>query len=437
MTEYDRIRVLWPDHLGIPRGKYLPARLAERGTAHCASTFALGYDRSMIPAPGSYLLDGLKDVLSTFDPDDVRPGWEDDRTGVAVGHLDFEGEPYTFSPRYALQQAVADWAELGYTPKVGLELEAYVLEEDGDAGWKQWATPRSFVYATGRAADPTRLIDDIMTTADICGFRVESINAEFDEAQFELTLEYDDALRAADDAFVFRVMARETAMAHGLDLTFMGKPFTGISGNGIHVNFSLVDGEGNNAMFDPGADDGLSQLAKQCLAGLIEHHEAMTALCAPTVNAYRRLRPAELNGYWANWGHEHRCAGNRIPGARGAGTRIENRLSDGAANTHLAVATVLQAARLGVVGELVCPEPLTSDGFDDVNTDRCAPDSLAAACECLAADDVLREAVGSDVTDNFLANKEAEWERYIAAVGEDVPGGQVTQWELDEYLMYH
>ena len=158
MTEYDRIRVLWPDHLGIPRGKYLPARLAERGTAHCASTFALGYDRSMMPAPGSYLLEGLKDVLSTFDPADVRPGWEDDRTGVAVGHLDFEGEPYTFSPRYALQQAVAHWAELGYTPKVGLELEAYVLEEDGSGGWKQWTTPRSFVYATGRAADPTRLI---------------------------------------------------------------------------------------------------------------------------------------------------------------------------------------------------------------------------------------------------------------------------------------
>ena len=49
---------------------------------------------------------------------------------IAISHLDFEGEPYTFSPRYALQQAVADWAELGYTPKVGLELEDRIRPGD-------------------------------------------------------------------------------------------------------------------------------------------------------------------------------------------------------------------------------------------------------------------------------------------------------------------
>jgi len=111
-----------------------------------------------------------------------------------------------------------------------LELEAYVIEPDGSGGFRQWHTPRSFVYGTGRLADPIGLIDDIMRTADASGFNVESINAEFDEGQFELTLVYDDALKAADDAFLFRVMARETALKHGLDLTFLGKPFAGASG---------------------------------------------------------------------------------------------------------------------------------------------------------------------------------------------------------------
>ena len=46
-------------------------------------------------------------------------------------------------------------------------------------------------------------------------------------------------------------------------------------------------------------------------------------------------------------------------------------------------------------------------------------------------------AIGRDLVENFLVIKEAEWERYIAAVGEDKGGGEVTQWELDEYLMYH
>ena len=84
MTTYDRYRVLWPDHLGLARGKYLPARIAAKGTGHCASAFALGYDRSLVPAPGSYLLEGLKDVWATMDPDTIKPSWEDDRTAVAV-----------------------------------------------------------------------------------------------------------------------------------------------------------------------------------------------------------------------------------------------------------------------------------------------------------------------------------------------------------------
>lgn len=437
MTDYDRYRVLWPDHLGLARGKYLPARLVERGTGHCVTTFGLGYDRSLIPAPGAYLLEGLRDVWATMDPATVRPGWEDDRTGVAVAHLDFEGAPYAFAPRHALQKAIADWADLGYTVKVGIELEAYVMEPDGAGGWKRWETPRSFVYGTGPGSDPAGVIDDIMWTAEACGFRPESINAEFDESQFELTLEYDDALKAVDDIFLFRVMAREVALRHGLDLTFLGKPFPGVSGSGVHVNFSLVDADGNNALLDATSEGGLSRLATQCLAGLVEHHRGMTALCVPTVNGYRRLQPGELNGYWANWGFEHRCAGNRVPHVGGPATRIESRLADGSANVHLAVATVLQGARLGVVDDLPCPEPMVEDGFDAVNTDVHSAENLADALADLEADPALREAVGHDICDNFLANKHAEWERFIDAEGAYERGDQATDWELAEYLMYH
>ncbi|WP_420639971.1 glutamine synthetase family protein [Candidatus Poriferisocius sp.] len=437
MTNHDRIRVLWPDHLGLARGKYLPLHLADRGTGHCISTFALGYDRSLIPAPGAYLLEGLPDVVATFDPDDVRPSWEDDATGVVVGHLDFRGQPYPVSARGALQRAIAAWAELGYAPKVGIEFEAYVLQPDGQGGWERWHTPRSFVYGTGRLADPTGLIDDITRTAWGCGLPLESINAEYDESQFELTLEYDEALKAADEAFLFRVLAREVALGHGLDITFLGKPFAGVAGSGVHVNFSLVDAEGGNAFHDESAADGLSALTKGCLAGVVAHHQGLTALCAPTVNAYRRLQPGELNGYWANWGHDHRCAANRVPEARGSATRIENRLSDGAVNIHLGVAALLQAARLGVVDGLACPEPLTADGFEEVNTEVASAPSLAVALEHLQADAALVAAVGDDLCQNFIANKQAEWERYLAAVGEDTPGGEVTQWELEEYLMYH
>jgi len=437
MADYDRIRVMWPDHLGLPRGKYLPAHLAYRGTNHCASTFALGYDRSLIPAPGTYLLEGLKDVHSSFSPGSVRPSWEDDRTGVAVGHLNLDAKPYSVSARGALERAIADWEALGYQPKVGLELEGYVLEPDGDGGWRRWSTPRSFVYATGRLADPTGLIDDIMVASESSGFAIESINAEFDESQFEMTLVYDDALKAADDAFLFRVMAREMALERGLDLTFLGRPFPEVSGSGLHVNFSLVDDSGANILVDDDAADGLSVVAKQSLAGLCEHHQAMTPLLAPTINAYRRLVPGELTGYWANWGYEHRCAANRVPDDRGQSTRIESRLGDGSANIHLAVAAVLQAARLGVANEMDCPDPLTTDGFEEVNTDVCSASDLSTALDHLEANTALSTAVGSDLVDNFVANKRAEWDRYIEATGGPGDDAKSLEWELNQYLMYH
>ena len=122
---------------------------------------------------------------------------------------------------------------------------------------------------------------------------------------------------AVDDAFLFKLMAREILLKRGYLLTYMPKPLVGKGGNGLHFNMSLSDEGGGNAINDPKGKDGLSDLARECVAGLIAHHEGMTALLAPTVNSYRRLRPASLAGYWANWGHDHRGVAVRVPAERG------------------------------------------------------------------------------------------------------------------------
>ena len=132
------------------------------------------------------MLEGLKDVQSNFDPQTLKPSWEDDRTAVAVGHLEFEGEPYPFAARHALQKAIADWQDLGYTPRIGFELEAYVLEPDNTGGWRLQPAPRSYVYGTGATADPTGVIDEIMWLSAASGLKLESVNAEFDEVPIRI-----------------------------------------------------------------------------------------------------------------------------------------------------------------------------------------------------------------------------------------------------------
>ncbi|MGC2241479.1 MAG: glutamine synthetase, partial [Acidimicrobiia bacterium] len=309
--DFDRVRFLWPDHLGLARGKYLSALRAEEGSNHCVALFSLQLNREMIPFPGAHH-ESFPDVEARFDVDKIRAGWEK-RTGVVVASITKDGVPVELAPRSILERVIGEWNELGYRPQVGFELEAFLFEPDGNRGWRPIHTPGSYVYGTGTAVDPSGTIEEIMDTALSLGIELESVNSEYDDGQFELTLRYDDALRAADDAFLFKVMSKEVAAKRGYLLTYMGKPVTDRGGSGIHVNWSLLDGDGNNAFFDPGDPDGLSELARHCIAGIVNDHVSMTALVAPTVNAYKRLQPGSLNGFYANWGWDHRGVALRVP----------------------------------------------------------------------------------------------------------------------------
>ncbi len=426
---YERIRVVWPDHLGLARGKYVPTSRLDHVARHCTGTWALGFDRQMTPGtPGSFFFEGLPDMEARFSPDAIRPGWEL-RTGVVVADLERHGEPVAVAPRSALRLAVADWAELGYVPEVGVELEAYLMEPDpaSPGGWRPISTPGAFVYGTGPAVDPHGLVDELWEAAERIGIEIEAVNSEYEESQFEFTLGHADALEAADRTFLFKQMARELAARRGYLWTFIGKPITGRGGSGLHVNLSFTGPDRRNAVNDSDDPDGISPLARQATAGLLAHHRGLTGLCAPTVNAYRRLRPGQLAGYWANWGFDHRGVTVRIPPERGTAARLEHRLSDGAAPVHTAVAAVLQAARLGVVDKLELGPPESGDGFENVDATVASPASLGEALEALEADGALCDAVGKELVQQHLAVKRSEWDRYCAST---------TDWELREYLPF-
>ncbi len=425
--EFDRVRILWPDHLGLARGKYVPASLAQNGSHHCTGTWALGYDRGMTPETvGSHWSEGLPDMDAIFESTDLRPSWEE-RTRVVVADLKRHGQLVTVAPRSALRKAVDDWRELGYEPMVGMEFEAFIFEPDGQGGFRPLDTPGAFVYGTGASVDPRGLIDAIWSACRDAEIPLESVNSEYDTPQFEFTLRYRDAMTAADDGFLFKVLAREVAHQHGLLLTFMGKPLSDRGGSGLHINFSFTDKSGANAINDESAADGLSDLAKHAIGGLMAHHRSLAGLCAPTVNAYKRLRPASLSGYWANWGYDHRGATVRVPGERGVAARLEHRLSDGAAVVHTAVAAVLQAARLGLANQVAAGPAEGGNGLDTIDATVGVPASLADALDELVADGALVDAVGSDLVAQHVAIKRSEWERFT---------GTTTDWEMREYLPF-
>ncbi|WP_299726889.1 glutamine synthetase family protein [uncultured Tateyamaria sp.] len=402
-----RTRVLFCDLLNLPRGKYIPAEVAAGGKIGFArGVFGTTFDRDLIPVPGAGVFDGIPDMELVLDGARC-PDWQAG-TEIALGTLHVDGAPFELCARGRLQAAVEAWKGRGLSPKVGLELEAYVFQQDADGVWAPYDTPGAFVYGTGSQNDPAGLMNALWDVAGEVGLPIESMNGEYDNGQFELTLQFDDAVAACDNAFLFKTMAREVAADLGLLLTFLPKPIPDRGGSGLHINFSFVDESGANVIAPDGA---LSDVAKGCIAGMLHHHEGLAGLLASTVNSYDRLGPASMAGYWANWAEDHRLVTVRSSVASPRTARLEHRMADCATNPYLAVAAVLQAALMGVEQGYSVPEAEDLDGLENVRATRHVPSALDRALDALDKDKPLRMAVGEGICDALIFLKQDEWKR--------------------------
>lgn len=402
-----RTRVLFCDLLNLPRGKYLPPDVAASGKVGFArGAFAVSFDRDLLAVPGCGFYDGLPDMELVLD-EGRRKSWQSN-TEIALGDLQVDDQPFGLCARSQLKRTISEWADIGLSPKVGLETEAYLFQKDDDGVWRPYDTPGAFVYGTGPANDPLGVMDEIWEMAHHCEFPIESMNGEFDNGQFELTLKFDDPIRACDDAFLMRMMAREIALRKDLLITFLPKPIPDRGGSGLHVNFSFTDNTGKNII---APDGSLAKMSQDCIAGLMYHHEGLSGLLATTVNSYDRLNPGSMAGYWANWAEDHRLVTTRTSTKSPKSARLEHRMADCATNPYLAVTAVLQAAKLGVKKNLPLPAAEDLDGMENTRAVRHAPPSLDRAMAALDADAELRDAVGGLLCDALIFQKRDEFNR--------------------------
>jgi glutamine synthetase len=423
MSNTERLRVLFCDHLSLPRGKYVPMKKASSGeTAVCQSLFGVQFDKDLLPSPGSKLLEGLPDMLVTWDEADMRDSWVDGEKIVVADLKEVDGTPHGCCARSALKKAVADWEAMGLSPYVGIELEATAFQFNETGGLEPYDTPGALVYGTGPFSDPVGFTDAIWERAIAAGFNLDMITTEYFAPQFEFTLTFDNALKAVDDIFLFKLMAREVALEHGILLTFLPKPIPDIGGIGMHINFSFKDKSGQNVI---GGGAELGDIASGCIAGLIRHHRSLAALLCPTVTSYNRLTPAGLAGVWANWAVNHRGVTTRASEAPGKAARLEHRMADVSSNPYTATAAVLQASLLGVKDKLPLPPAETGDCLENQDATIKTPDSLSEALKELQADNTLSAAVGQTLVDNLVFMKTDEIEKT-----KDLAGDALRDWYI-------
>ena len=416
----DQIDLLFSDLLGLAHGKTVPLHRQDHPTHYAITVMVQGLDLGFLETANYSTSAGFPDMEARIDSETIRP-WGNRSCAMSFLHF-ADGRPLPLDPRRALASVCDRWNARGLTPMAGFEMEFFLLS--GRDPLTKLPVPDHRVYGIGAGADPSGTLEAIAEAAEECNLKVEGVNSEFTPSQVEVSLRYQEALTAADAAFLFRQLAREVARENDIDVTFMARPFADAVGNGMHVNLSMSDATGHNALVDETAPHGMSTLSRHMIAGLLEHHEALAAFAAPTVNSYKRLTPGMLSGYWANWGLDNRVSSVRVPGQRGSSTRIEHRSADGSASPHLLTAALLAAALDGIERKLEPPAPSAGNAEENPGEVPAVAANLGDALAALEADKILVDALGDDLTNVFTTIKRAEIARWEQAV---------TDWEVTTY----
>lgn len=342
-----------------------------------------------------------------------------------------DGTPFEGDPRYVLRRAAAEAAEMGYTMYVGPEPEFFLIDRAQAEQGLPTTNDQAGYFDLAPVDKDEEVRAEIVLTLQEMGFEVEAAHHEVAPSQHEIDFKYADAITTADNIATFRFVVRTIALKHGLHATFMPKPIYGVNGSGMHLHLSLFKGD-QNIFYDPQTPDQLSTVAKQFIAGILEHAPAITAVTNPLVNSYKRLVPGHEAPVYITWAHQNRSPMIRIPAKRKASTRIELRSPDPSANPYLALAVVLRAGLDGIKRGLTPPEPVESNIYQMSPAERLErgiaslPGSLAEAILALEQDPVILDALGPHVSDRYLEAKKIEWEVYRT---------QITPWELQEYLL--
>src|SRR3954467_2632930 len=422
------------DLYGRPSAKLIPAAhlngLVEDGAGFAG--FAAG-EIGQLPSDPD--IAAMPD-LNSF----TRVPWQPNLARFACD-VTVEGEAWPYCPRTILRRVLAQAAEQGYEFKIGIELEYFLVRKRGDGAIEIADALDTLEKPCYDMAGLTRQYEFLTTVSRYCnelGWGNYANDHEDANGQFEQNFEYADALTSCDRAIFFRYMVHTLAEQFGRIATFMPKPFTNLTGNGCHFHMSLWK-DGENVFLDESDAKGLglSAAAYNFVGGLKTHARAYSALTAPTVNSYKRLKPGSTSSgatwspVWISYGYNNRTQMLRIP----APGRIEDRTVDGSANPYLAAAVPLAAGLDGIGDGLDAGEPnsenLYTKSYDELAARglRALPANLLEAISELEADEVMRRALGAgrgeDYVDYYARVKRDEWFRYHE---------QVTPWEISEYL---
>ncbi|NLC78581.1 MAG: type I glutamate--ammonia ligase [Ruminococcaceae bacterium] len=373
----------------------------------------------------------LRPDLSSF----TRIPWRNEDSGKVARLIcdvySTDQKPFNGDPRYILRKALKEAEDMGFYFNVGPECEFFLFHTDENGNPTTETQDQASYFDLGHIDHGESVRREICITLEDMGFEIEASHHEVAPGQHEIDFKYSDALSTADNIMTFRWAVKTIAKDKGLHATFMPKPVFAQCGSGMHVNMSLFDKDGKNVFVNDSDKLGLSPIAYNFIAGIMEHIKGMTAITNPLVNSYKRLVPGYEAPCYIAWSARNRSPLIRVPSARGQGTRIELRNPDPSANPYLVLAVCLTAGLDGIKRGLTPPPSVDTNIYELSEEERVKhgigslPGSLHNAIEVMQQDKLVMDTLGGHIGGIYADAKLKEWNEYRV---------QVTPWEYDRYF---
>ncbi|MFT5869022.1 MAG: glutamine synthetase [Paracoccaceae bacterium] len=312
------------------------------------------------------------------------------------------GDIFEGDPRHALNAVVS---RLPGTAMVATEVEFFLLDLDGirppPAPIGGLSSPYADTLAMSRLDAFEPFFADVQTGAEAMGLELETFTAEAAPGQFEITLSPQEAMRAADDCWLTKLLIQGMARKHGFAASFAAKPYVDHSGSGLHMHCSMLGSDGQN-LFDsrnPNGTEALHHAIGGCLAAL----PASMLIFAPHALSYARLAPGAHAPTGVTWGNDNRTVALRIPASGPAARRLEHRVAGGDANPYLMIAVILGAMHLGL-SQSVDPGDATKGNAYDQDAPQ-LPTTWPEALQNFVDSTLIPQIFSPKLIANFLAMK--------------------------------
>ena len=435
-----RVKIGFTDIDGVMRGKYLSldkfASIADGTSGFCDCVFGWDVDDQLYDnASYTGWHTAFPDATYRIDLSSERRLADEQNIPLFLADFVGEGQYHPICPRNQLKRMIDRASSAGFASRMAFEYEFFVFKETpASAAAKHYRdleplTPGNFGYSLLRTFSLSDLFNELMDHCANHGINLEGLHCETGPGVWEAAITVDDALAAADQAALFKVLTKSFFQKRGMIATFMAKWSMDYPGQSGHLHQSLVTTDGTRSIFfDDQDSSGMSDLMRHYVAGIQTHLPALLAMTAPTINSYTRL----VKGAWAptasTWGIENRTTALRVIKGSAKSQRVEFRIGAADANPYLTAAATLGAGLLGIAAKLPLGDAIQGNAYevqDSLPSAQQLPANLLDATRAFEASDAAIELFGQAFVEHFAASRKwevREYERHL------------NDWQLKRYF---